>query len=966
MLIDDYINYTNEYKKLYEKCLVLMQVGSFYELYGVGECGADVDTVCDILEIQSTRKNKSISIIDKSNPKMAGLPLFVLDKYLDILLDNSYTIVIVEQTTKPPNPKREVTRVISPATRNIEQSVENNYLMCLYFTTGSSKNGKFIVASIAYLDVNTNKSYIFETSESDTKLNLEDVFKTIYNNKPSEIAIFTDIRTKSNTEFMVTLSEYISQLSIGCIHNKLLTAIDESFFKLPYQRTVLEKVFKNRGMLSVIEFLNLESHPTSVTCYTYLIQFIYEHNEKMLEGLNQPIFLDNNKYLSLVNNVVENLNIINTNSNTKTSSVHNLLNNCKTAIGKRYFKQCLLNPLTNTSAIEKRYELCDYFTQNDLYISCRALLDDISDLERIFKRILIGSIQPTHFIQLNKSLISVKTLHRHLTENKCKFSDLNWTDLLQQTLDEFINYYQSRLNFEEIETTSMLQITKNIFNKGVHEDLDRMQENIVRLENIFENVCLCLNEGNENNTEFKLEVSKGKSKDKIVRTIVVTKNRFENMMKDKKRYTCVDNLLKERCNIGINDIKTEPFSSSNKTTLKIIFKDMGVNQVKLIELQNEFSQKVFDYYMSEVEYYKNEYSSIFNNITEFISKLDFFCNNAKNAVEKCYVRPIIVEGDESFIKAEKIRHPLIEVIQTDVPYIANDIEIGTENKKGMLLYGLNSIGKSSFMKSVGINLILAQAGLYVACKSFEFSPYDHIFSRIPGGDNLFKNQSTFVVEINELRTILKKSTNRSLIIGDELASGTENTSAISLVASGIMTLSKKESSFIFATHLHEICEIECIKNLKNVSVNHLSVHFDPVKNCLVFDRILKDGNGDMLYGLEIAKSLDLPADFLLIANQIRQEYTDMKKIIVEPKTSAYSKLVFMDKCGICDKNCTEVHHIKEQKFADSKGIFRDEQIHKNRRSNLVAICEECHKNVHKNGSCIKGYEQTTNGIVLHP
>jgi DNA mismatch repair ATPase MutS len=138
-----------------------MQVGSFYELYGYSDKGADVDSVCNLLDIVSTRKKKSITTVDRLNPKMAGIPLFVLDKYMDILLDDGCTIILVEQTTPPPEPKREVTRIISPATREIDNSVENNYLMCLYITTGSMNNSKFLIGSMSYVDVNTNHSYIF-------------------------------------------------------------------------------------------------------------------------------------------------------------------------------------------------------------------------------------------------------------------------------------------------------------------------------------------------------------------------------------------------------------------------------------------------------------------------------------------------------------------------------------------------------------------------------------------------------------------------------------------------------------------------------------------------------------------------------------------------------------------------------------------------------------------------------------
>ena len=307
---------------------------------------------------------------------------------------------------------------------------------------------------------------------------------------------------------------------------------------------------------------------------------------------------------------------------------------------------------------------------------------------------------------------------------------------------------------------------------------------------------------------------------------------------------------------------------------------------------------------------------------------------------------------------------IIEIIQNEVPYIANDIEIGTENNNGILLYGVNAVGKSSLMKSIGINLLMAQCGMYVSSKSFIFSPYNHIFSRMPSGDNLHEGKSTYVCELSELRTILKKSTNKSLVIGDELCSGTEVISALSIIASGIKTLSEKGCSFIFASHLHELCDLECIKNIKNINIYHLSVDFDKENNCLVYDRKLKNGNGNTLYGLEIAKSLDLPLDFLHFANQIRQDYTKMNKNFVEPKISKYNNNLFMDKCSLCDEKCEEVHHIIEQKNANEDNIIESEQIHKNRKSNLMLICEKCHDKIHNKEIKIDGYKDTTDGKKL--
>ena len=960
LIIDTYINYTKKYKELYgEKTVVLMEIGSFYEFYGTSKEGADVKSISELLNIQCTRKDKSVNEISKKNHLLAGFPSYILNKYVDILINENYTVVKCEQVTPPPKPKREITEIISPSLYiDNQSSVNNNFLMSIYFSSGMNKNrDSFLVASLSWVDINTNKSFIFETTEHDSNINLEDVYKTILSNKPSEIVVFTDLHVKKNESLISVLRNFVSTIPISCIHNKLDIVVDDNFFKLSYQNTVFKKIFKNIGLLSYIEYLDLENRPLSITCFCYLLQFCYEHNEKITEGIEKPVFLENDKYLALVNNAIENLNIISKMGNSKSSSLLNLLNNCKTSIGKRYFKQCLIHPLINVDKILERYDNTDFFIKDGLYTETRSYLSKISDLERLFKRLSMRVLQPSEFSLIDESISSSRDMITLLQTQNFELNKIGCTDENTILLDTFINYYQNKFNFEEMSKVNLNQITRNIFKNGAFPEIDNLQDKLVFAETIFEKIVDCLN-ANSGVNEFKLEINKDN-----IRSITITKNRFEKLLKDGRRDT-INQLLKEKCNLTLEDISSKPFSSTNKTTLKIYFKDMDKYQSSLSELQCELKNAIYNEYMAELEYIKIQFQKLFKHLIKLIEQIDFFCCNAKNAVEKCYVRPVVKHEEESYIKAEKLRHPLIEIIQTDVPYIANDVSIGLENKKGMLLYGLNSVGKSSYMKSIGINLILAQTGLYVAAKSFEFSPYDHVFCRIPSGDNLHKGQSTFVVEINELRTILKRSTSRSLVIGDEIAIGTESVSAISIIASGINYLSKKNASFIFATHLHEVSELECVKNLKNVSINHLSVHFDQKQNCLVFDRILKEGNGETLYGLEIAKSLDLPKDFLYFAEEVRKEYTETQHSIVRPKASTYNKEVFMDKCDICDEETEEIHHITEQQYANSKGILGDKQFHKNVKHNLMNVCSVCHDKIHSDEITIGGYKQTTNGVIL--
>lgn len=966
MLIDDYISYSKKYKEIYgEKTVILMQVGSFFEFYGIPDKnqGVNVDEICNILEIQSTRKNKSNTTIDKNNPKMAGIPLYVVNKYINILTEHNYTIILIEQTTPPPNPKREITKIISPGT-NIENNLDtnNNFLMCIYFTKviNNIKN-TILSAYISYIDVNTNETYIINCEENDSNLNLEDVLKNINNIKPSELVIITDINTKINKTLINTVANFIKIIPSNiCIHDRLELNINDNFFKLSYQKTILKKVFKNTGILSVIEYLDLETQPMTIISFTYLLQFCYEHNENILDGLNRPKLLENTKYLSLVNNALENLNIISNNKNNgKTSSIINLLNNCKTNMGKRYFRQCLINPVTNINIIKERYDFCEKFINNNLYVEVMKILSKISDLERFFKKIILKTLQPPEFVIVITSLKSLNELCDLLFINNIDLNKFSWTDENQDLLINMINDLNEKLNYIEMEKVNLNQISKNLFKENIHLEIDILQKELLVLENMFENVCLSLNEGNPKNNDIKLELSKDK-----IATLSITKHRYENLLKDKKRVLIVNNMLKDKCNLILDDITSKPFSTNNKTMLKLTFKGMLENQSKINELQNDIRIKVSELYLKELDDFYQNYGKLFEIITSFIAQIDFYCCNAKNATENCYVKPHVIESDESYIKAENIRHPLIEIIQTDTQYVANDIEIGTENKKGMLLYGYNGIGKTSLLKSIGVSIILAQAGCFVPSKYFEFSPYKQIFSRIPSGDNLFKHQSTFQVEISELRTILKRSTKNSLIISDELCSGTENLSAISLIGSTINTLSKKKCSFLMASHLHEITDLECIKILTNINVYHMEVIYNSETDTLIYNRKLKEGQGSRIYGLEVCKSMELPEEFLYMANQIRQNILGLNKNIVEPKISKYNKEIFFDLCNICNKKTEEIHHIRQQKDADHKGIIKDEQIHKNIKSNLMNVCEDCHDKIHANLINIKGYVQTSKGVML--
>ena len=354
-----------------------------------------------------------------------------------------------------------------------------------------------------------------------------------------------------------------------------------------------------------------------------------------------------------------------------------------------------------------------------------------------------------------------------------------------------------------------------------------------------------------------------------------------------------------------------------------------------------------------------------------------------------YARPMIVDvkEDENFMQVMALRHPLIEIQERQGIYVPNDIVMGTRDYmdlpypetvmcdvsvhdghdiNGVLLYGINSSGKSSLMKSIGIAVLLAQSGFFVPASAMKFSLFESIFTRIVSKDNLAKGLSTFAVEMLEMKNIFNRATMKSLVLGDEISHGTETLSGVAIVASAIMKLAKLRSLFLFATHLHQLSTMSEIRGLRNVVDLHLSVEYDEALDKLVFDRVLQGGSGSSIYGLEFAKSLHMDGEFLDTANRIRKRLAndfDELELLVKKRTSKYNKDLYVTKCVICGAIAQDVHHIAGQSLADRAGFIG--HFHQDHRHNLVPLCKEHHRAIHDGKIDVKGFVMTSKGLELN-
>ncbi len=346
--------------------------------------------------------------------------------------------------------------------------------------------------------------------------------------------------------------------------------------------------------------------------------------------------------------------------------------------------------------------------------------------------------------------------------------------------------------------------------------------------------------------------------------------------------------------------------------------------------------------------------SMLNMIARSVGEIDLYRSLAQHAMKYKYCKPVIAgtdgstestEGTDNINKgsslhATGLRHPLVE---RNSIYVAQNITLDEEHT-GILLYGVNQSGKSCTMKSVGIAVIMAQAGMYVPADSFIYSPYTTLMTRILGNDNADKGLSTFAVEMMELRSILTRNNNRTLVLGDELCHGTESASAVSLVAASIMHLSEHRTLFIFATHLHELSNMEEITTLHNICQYHLTISFDPEDGeTIIYNRLMKKGSGTGLYGVEVAKHLKIPQHVVEKAYSIRNKYYNKAEVSTK---SSYNSDVIVNKCKIplCDKAATQTHHIMFQSESDKNGLIG--AVHKNNAKNLIPLCDHHHDMVH--------------------
>ena len=1016
-LIKEYFELTKKYQYEYgENTILLMQVGAFFEVYG--NFNKNTDTITDS-KIVDFSQICELNIVDKNicvgkdcSIMMAGFKDFQIEKYVKKIKDAGFTAVVYTQDEALKNTSRSLAGIFSPGTYfNTESTSLTNSITCIWIHLIENKvlvKGKFVVVGVSNIDIYTGKTTLFQFKETyvnnPTTYDELERFISIYN--PSEVILISNFQDEKEMDYI------ISYAGINCnlIHKNHISKSDNvkndttkekkqriiNCEKQSYQKEILSKFYKFDNYDVFLQ--NFYENDIATQSFCFLLDFVYQHNPHLVNKISEPEFENNSRRLTLANHSLKQLNIINdgTVKASKYSCVSEMLNHCLTPMGKRKFLYQFLNPIYDQEYLQREYNITEYFLTlypdySNFYKNTLSLIKDISKWER---QIFLKKISPKAFCNLYNNILIIKKIYEKTCEDVTimQYVKVFENDILNIGLycNEIAEFIHNHLDIScAAELDQMQNFDTNFIRMGIDEDLDKrtflLKESELKLEAI-QNYLSSLIENKEKKS--------GKSAD-YVKIHETEKNNF-SLVSTSRRCKLLEDVLPKDASIvtlhynNVNTNSSNNNSSNNnvntngskKYEFKIsktqfTFEKQSASNNFIIDEQinglcksitiTKISMKdlitlVFHKFVANFEKFQKNIESIIN----FVTLIDILYTKSYIAKKYNYCKPNIIHSDKSFVDVKHLRHCLIEQFQSNELYVTNDIVLGDGKNDGILLYGTNAVGKTSFIKALGIAVIMAQSGLYVPCTEFNYMPYQYLFTRIIGNDNIFKGLSTFAVEMSELRTILRLSDENSLILGDELCSGTETLSAISIFVAGIQQLHKCKSSFIFATHLHEIVDYAEISELASVKLKHMEVIYDKEQDVLVYDRKLREGPGNSMYGLEVCKSLNLPLDFIEAAYEIRMKYNPGSRSILSLKTSHYNSKKIVGMCEKCNKQLgTEVHHLQHQRSANNDGVIinHDGVFHKNNLANLMTMCESCHNETHHTSKKEEKRVKTSKGTI---
>ena len=911
--IELYTTYTQKYGV---KTAIFLMVGSFYELYDIqnpetGETECNVREIVDILGIQLSVKREG-----EQQCLFAGFPDYVMHKWAGRLTSIGWTVVIVDQIKdmKGKVKERKVSRILSPST-HIENIAANEtaYIITLFMEQKSDRAPEIGAAA---LDLTTGKTLTFSCIASGRAdiWTADDLVQMLHIYQPKELVIFWKGLCVPEEQLFRKLITTTAPIHIRQVDT--IGAFNHALVRTEY----LQKLYTIKSLLPIRTYLGLRSDQEELALL-YLLQFTEEHYASMLKSLHRNIPWVPNSKLVCGNHALSQLQMTQTDGN----GILGLFTRCITAMGKRGIRERLLSPYSNAQQIRIRLEeVNEYLSWDHQKVThLERQFRFMYDLPRLHRKIICANITSEEIGGLFQSYHAIQNL-MNITKESClkqTYTDDEWTEYMTAFTTQFTE------NKPQHATP---------FNTETYPEIGEKEQEIQRILEQLEVL----------RTDFNALL-----KDDAVRIEEREKEPFGF-----KTSTIMLKQLKKCSNLPEGTVITELKSGGwiSCTKLQELNKQMIQRREQLQHLSYKAQLVACESIAS---------THILSTLEEWVCHLDCTQCIGYTSRQHAWSCPTILDlqdNEGSGFDIKQIRHPLVEASATRISYVKHDIALGMqhpgEEKNGWLVYGMNASGKSTLMKATGICILLAQAGCYVPAKEMTLKPFQAIYTRILNQDNIHAGLSSFAVEMSELRDILRNATPYTMVLGDELCAGTESISAQALVASGIQWLSEKHAKFIFATHLHDLPNL-----VKNVEVWHLHVDYDPVTKKLTYDRSLRPGSGSSLYGLEVARAMDLPFEFIEQALKNREQMIGSIKMDAA-KSSSWNREIVRKECEICKKQIVselEVHHISPRASAVNQRLANG--THMNDKRNLIVICQTCHDAVHAEKIEIGELQMTSDG-----
>ncbi len=739
---------------------------------------------------------------------MCGVPFHAADGYIAKLVQKGYKVAICEQLTAPEQGKlveRDVIRVVTPGTvieDNILDDKKNNYLACVF------ANEKCY--ALSWIDVSTGE---FNTFQSEYKefSSIEDILSTF---APSEIIA---------NEFAYNQSKDLSSVRVGRLP-KFQKYFDWAFdYDTAYN--ALLKQF-NISTLSKFEF---DDKKFAVSAAGALINYVNDTQKRSLAHISSIRYVQNNKYLIMDNNCRRNLEICeNTRDSSKKATLLWVLDKTKTNMGARNLRRWLEQPLRDSKAINDRLDSVEELVQNTrMRTNLGEFLSDIRDIERLTSKVAYGTPTPKDLLALGLSLQSLPKIKQILTN---------------------------------AQTLMLVNIQKDIY---LLEDVAKKL-----VDAISENAPALMKDGGFIKEGYNHEL------DELRHAGSLGKQWLANLETQEKESTGIKNLK-----VGYNKVfgyyievsKTNvdkvPYRYQRKQTLttgeRYITQELKEIEEKLLGAKEnalEIENKIFEELKLELLQVIPELQST----SRAIAYCDSLLSLAVVAIANNYVKPVINDTIEG-ITIKSGRHPVVESLLKSNEFVPNDTELDCCQNRTMIITGPNMSGKSTYMRQVALITLMAHIGSFVPAKSANIAITDRIFTRIGASDDLAYGQSTFMVEMVEVATILQNATFRSLLILDEIGRGTSTFDGMSIARAVLEDVNNRiRCKTLFSTHYHELTEMEDTLD----GVKNFKILASEMEKGVVFLHKIARGGTNKSFGIEVAKYAGIPQNVIKRAKEI--------------------------------------------------------------------------------------------------